>query len=408
MKKINIFKLSFLLMICIFGLNLSNVQVDAADKQNIVVWNETFEDGGTKEFSFHVSDIGILFVDISDIMAYEDYFIYIKDSMGNILHTQQFDWLDDEDYSFNVQLSEGDYTIVLSTDDYIEFSVQAYFEYEPSIKHPEFEINEELLDLYVGDSKVLAIESNPAGILFDVEWSSSNPDVAIVSENGTVVAKKSGSAIITAVINGKVYECKVYVGKKSPTYKEVVAEVKKYQTKNIKFQQVDVGYQSRLYDFGSWGGRFYKNRGYGFVAEDESYIEIRKKGNTATVSLIISGTHKLIAANPMYTNYTKLKLYTPNRKITYDFTSNSENARYNYKYHTYTTTLKWKSKISSNSEISLGKLNKLIRVFEHKNVTLKTLTDNGSGKTWGTLPEITRKRWLKLFRTYKKLLALYE
>ena len=109
----------------------------------------------------------------------------------------------------------------------------------------------------------------------------------------------------------------------------------------------------------------------------------------------------------MYSDYTKLKLYTSNRKVTYNFTSNSEMARYKYRYGLYITTLKWKSKISSNSNLSLEKLNKLIRVFEHKNVTLKTLTDDGTGKTWGLIPESTRKRWLKLFKTYKKLLDLY-
>jgi len=205
MKKFKIFKFFLLFMLCILGFNLSKVQMDAADKQNIVVWNETYEDGGTKEFSFHASDTGILFVDLSDTMSDDDYFIYIKDSMENILHTQQFDWLDDEDCSFNVQLSEGDYTIVLSADDYVEFSVRAYFDYEPSTKHPEFEISEELLDLYVGESAILTIKSEPEGALFDVEWGSSNPAVAVISANGTVVAKKSGSAIITAVVNGKVY-----------------------------------------------------------------------------------------------------------------------------------------------------------------------------------------------------------
>lgn len=408
MKRFKICKVSLLFFICIFCFNFRNMQVGAADKQNIIVWNESYEYGGIKEFSFHVSGIGRLFVDLDETMAYDDYSVCLKDGTGNILYVRQFDWLDDEDCSFTIELSEGDYIIVFSTEGEAEFSVQAYFEYEPSIEHPAFTLSKKLLELYVGESKVLRIESNPAGVSFDVEWSSSKPSVAEVNQDGTVVAKKTGSAIIKAVVNGVVYKCEVSVEKKLPTYKEVVAKVKKYQTKYIKFQQIDVGYQSRLYNLGYWGSRYYKNRGYGILVEDESYIEIKKKGNTATLSLIISGTHRFFATKPMYANYTKMKLYTQNRKITYDYTSHSENTKYNYKYHTYTTTLKWKSKISSDSKVSLEKLNKLLRMFEHKNVALKTLTNDSSGNTCGQLPELTRKNWLKIFKTYKKLLVLYE
>jgi len=46
------------------------------------------------------------------------------------------------------------------------------------------------------------------------KWSSSKKSVATVSKKGKVVAKKAGSATITAKIGKKKYKCKVKVSRK--------------------------------------------------------------------------------------------------------------------------------------------------------------------------------------------------
>ena len=50
-----------------------------------------------------------------------------------------------------------------------------------------------------------------------VEWSSSNPKVAAVDENGRVTAKKAGTALITASADGYQSTCRIVV--KKPTFK---------------------------------------------------------------------------------------------------------------------------------------------------------------------------------------------
>ena len=44
-----------------------------------------------------------------------------------------------------------------------------------------------------------------------VKWSSSNKKVATVNSKGKVVAKKKGTAKISAKVGGKTYRCKVTV-----------------------------------------------------------------------------------------------------------------------------------------------------------------------------------------------------
>ncbi len=105
------------------------------------------------------------------------------------------------------------------------------------------------IDVYIskptmGKSSV-ALESGAvreADIDYDAEnlpvvWSSSNPDVAIVSEEGNVTAVAKGSATITAYINGKAYNCKVRV-KESTAAKERTLHMTVDTTKTISIKGV--------------------------------------------------------------------------------------------------------------------------------------------------------------------------
>ena len=64
------------------------------------------------------------------------------------------------------------------------------------------------LTLTVGQSRKLSVSNAK-----NVKWTSSNKKVATVNKNGTVKAKKSGKATITAKVSGKSLKCKVTVKK---------------------------------------------------------------------------------------------------------------------------------------------------------------------------------------------------
>ena len=74
-------------------------------------------------------------------------------------------------------------------------------------------LNRSALSLEVGETGKLSATVLPASAADkSITWSSSNTDVASVSSNGTVTAKKAGAAVITATaVNGKNASCTVTV-----------------------------------------------------------------------------------------------------------------------------------------------------------------------------------------------------
>ena len=82
------------------------------------------------------------------------------------------------------------------------------------------ELNKGELPLKVGESKKLVATVMPANATNkQVTWASNNPAVAAVSQDGTVIAKKEGTAQITVktVNGGKIARCKITVTAKDPT-----------------------------------------------------------------------------------------------------------------------------------------------------------------------------------------------
>lgn len=396
-------------MICFLGFNLANMHTKALSKQTIVDWDKSYYDGGTKEFLLHISNFGTLFVDLDETIAYDDYSVCIKDSFGIPVYSKQIDWIEDEDSSFDIELSEGDYTITFSTEGDVDFSVQAYFEYQPSIEHPVFEMNKKVLELYVGESAVLTIESEPEGVLFDVEWSSSNPSVAAVSENGTVMAKKVGSTVITAVVNGEVYECEVHVGKKSPTYKKIYSILKKNKGKNFSLDVIDVGKRCRLYATGiySISDKHWYSQAFMSGCSYVPYIELIKKGDKVVTKYGFWG--KFVQIDYFYSvdfDDLSLKLKTGNRRLSYKTNMTDSRSYYNYKKHFYVGKSTWNTTVSSSTSNAELKLNKFGKMLNQNSLSLKIVDVNGAFFEL-RIDKKHRNYWKKLLNIYRKILEEY-
>lgn len=76
-------------------------------------------------------------------------------------------------------------------------------------------INKTSATLYTNRSYSLKI----LGTRQKVSWKSSKPSVVAVNKNGKIIARKAGTAVITATITNKKYKCKVVVRQKRTSTK---------------------------------------------------------------------------------------------------------------------------------------------------------------------------------------------
>ena len=112
-----------------------------------------------------------------------------------------------------------------------------------------------MVDLYRGESTVLTTKGFPAGT--KIEWSSSNPNVASVNSSGTVTARTSGYARITAAAGGIKISYKVGVASRT-----AIMAVR-YATKNyFSTYSQEKRMQSGYFDCSSYVWRNYKAAGF--------------------------------------------------------------------------------------------------------------------------------------------------
>ena len=79
------------------------------------------------------------------------------------------------------------------------------------VKNPQLTLSRKQIKLDPGETKHLKVKKL-VGWNDEVTWKSSNKKVAIVSTNGTVIAKKTGTCVVSATANGVTANCHVTVG----------------------------------------------------------------------------------------------------------------------------------------------------------------------------------------------------
>ena len=84
-------------------------------------------------------------------------------------------------------------------------------------------VSKSAVTITAGNTYKLGVTVAPFNASQSVKWKSSNPNVASVDSRGVVVAKKAGTATITATAeNGKKAVCKVTVNKKPSALKTIL------------------------------------------------------------------------------------------------------------------------------------------------------------------------------------------
>ncbi|MCI8779918.1 MAG: Ig-like domain-containing protein [Lachnospiraceae bacterium] len=413
MKKRILIKLSVLLLLCFGGLHLRGSKAGATERLDIADWDEWIQDGISKEFSFHAQEDGCLVVDLEETFPIDDYSICIEDSMGIVIYDEQIDWDNEEDCSFELELSKGDYTITFYTEGEVEFSVGIHFEYElPGVKldDPIFELNKDELKLYAGDSAKLAVISDPPDAEYAVKWISSNKKVATVDQDGWVYAKKAGNATISAKVNGEYFDCVVKVMKNPPTYKEIYSILKKKKGKNFTLKVIDAGKKCRLYAVRKYSisdDKLWYSRAYIAGISFKPYIELVKKKDKVVTKFCFLGRYvQMDYFNSMYFEDLYLKFITPNRRLTYGTYIARTDCYYDYKSNCYVGAADWKAIMSSNTNITRPKLNKFEKMLGQSSFSVKIADTTGASFKVG-INKKQRNIWKSLLKTYKQILKKY-
>lgn len=95
-------------------------------------------------------------------------------------------------------------------------------------------LDEALINTSVGCEKQLHVKVAPNYVTPEITWSSSDEDVVTIDQNGKLIAKSMGEAVVTAKYNDKIYtECIVNIGKNLAIDKEITAS-SQYDGTNIK------------------------------------------------------------------------------------------------------------------------------------------------------------------------------
>lgn len=104
------------------------------------------------------------------------------------------------------------------------------------VKAASIKLNKTNITLTEGKSTTLKV----TGTKQKVYWNSRNKSVAIVTSKGKVTAKKTGTTIVYAKVNNKIYKCKVIVKSKSQTYGDITGNISYYYNR-YQGNKADVG-----------------------------------------------------------------------------------------------------------------------------------------------------------------------
>lgn len=269
-----------------------------------------------------------------------------------------------------------------------------------------YELNYDSLEMETGENVQLDIINETEGQTYKIVWESDDKKVATVTKDGRVTAKKEGDVTITAIVDDK-YElyCDISVYRKEATYTEIVKAAKAYKSKNILFDNIDIGYHSKLYCDKVFAlfDDYSKTHYYFFRVSYMPYINmIKKTDGTCKIELNFSGLFREYSIYDHDYDLDQIMFYTKNRRIKFDL--DTEESKKNKK-NVYIKDLKYKTNLSNNKNVDEEKLDKLITIFEQKDVMVRITLDNGSYAS-GIMSESYRSKCLKLFKIYKKLIEM--
>lgn len=357
-----------------------------------------------KNYDFTLDSNATIKIEIDDYFCSGIFRIQIVDDNNQICADFDYEQYESETI-FTDELDAGVYNLkVIACDDGTEFKLNLYYKYDM----PEYTISANKINLYIGKTKQLKVESDSSDTKYTVKWSSKNSKIATVNSKGVVTAKSKGKTVITATVDGQKFTCEVSVLKKAPTYSQMVKKIKQYSDrKNFRYDVIDVGNHARFY---SRPLKFTVNPTvktmYGIVTYFQPYIDITKNKDSVNIKLQMKGELYLVSNEENTLDLNKLSFYSNNRRTSFELDYANESYDYDYSTFVRTDKSKWRATFSSNKEINMEQLDKLIKILGQKDARIKISGEYGAYAKAGLTTE-NRKNWIKLCKYYKMLLKMY-
>lgn len=309
----------------------------------------------------------------------------------------------------------GDYCIEIEANDnssFIDLTINVTY-----INDTEFRLNSTSATMIKGKTKQLEIESNILDAYYDVDWESSNPSIATVSEDGLVKAKKKGKVAIIAYIvlydgyEEKCFdlECEITVQSNDPSFSQVVKQMKKMgKSKNFTFKMKEKNKRAVLY-MNTNVLKYYdtiEKKGYGYVWHPQPYIEVKKQGMDILLSLKMKSYVILATSNSNdYLEFDKIVFGKKSSYVKYGYKSEDK-----YKRFWWGLSVKNPSTIvlSTSTTTNMKKLNKLSDVLKKKYCPIKVGNEDSGAYVKGYVTKNGNKYFPKCINYYKKLLKMYQ
>lgn len=190
------------------------------------------------------------------------------------------------------------------------------------------------------------------------------------------------------------------------TYTDIVKAAKSYKSKNILFDNIDIGYHSKLYC--EKAAVLYNTKNatkdyYFFRVSYMPYINmVKKSDDTCKIELNFSGLFRSVSLFSFDNNIDQIMFYTKNRRIKFDLEVDETEK---VKNRIYYIDSKYKANLSNNKNIDGEKLNKLITIFEQEDVSVSISGEDGLSASV-MISESYRKQYLRLFKIYRKLIEM--
>lgn len=287
-------------------------------------------------------------------------------------------------------------------------------EHLPTIAPESFAISESSLKLGLGKTKTITSNAITGGSV-SVVWTSSNSEVASVTDHGKVRAEMPGNTVITAslVMDGVTAAertCAVTVTKKKVAYSKMRSRIYGNRNKNILF--ADSGKSKcTLTLFGiyrSWD----INPSAGFWLRGLETITVwpvisaTKSGSSSVLTFDIKIQSVLQLRETKYRKFKKVIFTGGGEKVKISGSSTSKLRRYSGSNARLIKT-KGTYRISKDSATRYPRLDKLQRIVKSKNAKIK-MTDSLHGKTYTIKLTDEKKGHINsMIKKYKKIMKIY-